>query len=65
MDEAASQGHFEIVKYLHENRIEGCTKVAMDYAAADGHLEIVKFLHENRAEGCTTEAMDKALPYFT
>ena len=35
--------HLEIVKFLHENRTEGCEN-AMDFAATSGHLEIVKFL---------------------
>ena len=30
MDNAARQGYLEIVKYLHENRMEGCTTNAMD-----------------------------------
>ena len=53
MDWAAKYGHLEIVKWLHVNRTEGCTKNAMDLAAENGHLEVVKWLHENRTEGCT------------
>ena len=60
MDNAARQGHLEIVKWLHENRSEGCTTWAIDMAAYNGHLEVVKWLHENRTEGCTTDAMDHA-----
>ena len=60
MDYAAFLGHIEVVKWLHYNRKEGCTKDAMDNAARRGHLEIVKWLHENRKEGCTTYAMDGA-----
>ncbi|CAK4666987.1 hypothetical protein LEN26_016969 [Aphanomyces euteiches] len=60
MDAAAMNGHFEIVKFLHANRSEGCTTKAMDQAAARGHLEIVKFLHCKRSEGCTSAAIDKA-----
>ena len=33
MNWAAIDGHLEVVKYLHENRTEGCTKDAMDWAA--------------------------------
>ncbi|EGG22235.1 hypothetical protein DFA_04353 [Cavenderia fasciculata] len=66
---------FEMVKYLHDNRIgscskdamflhfnrtEGATKKAMDNAATNGYLEIVQFLHEHRSEGATTNAMDYA-----
>jgi len=60
MDDAASFGHLEVVKFLHENRTEGCTKNAIIWAASRGHLEVVKFLHFNRTEGCTTHAMDNA-----
>jgi len=60
MNLAASNGHLEVVKWLHENRKEDCTTSAMDWAASDGHLEVVKWLHENRKEGCTTNAMDWA-----
>jgi len=59
MDSAATNGHFEIVKFLHENRTEGCSTDAMDFAAMNGHSEIVKFLAENRTEGCL-DAMDLA-----
>ena len=55
-----NRGDLDVVKWLHENRSEGCSIWAMDYAANNGHLEIVKFLHENRTEGCTTCAMDNA-----
>ena len=50
-------GHLVTVKWLHENRSEGCTVEAMDLAAREGHLEIVKWLHANRSEGCSTDAM--------
>ena len=36
----------EIVKFLQENRTEGCTEDAMKWAASYGHLEIVKFLRD-------------------
>ena len=58
MDNAAY--HLDVVKFLHENRTEGCTTNAMDWAAENGHLDIVKFLHENRTEGCTKDAMNWA-----
>ncbi|KAF0731442.1 hypothetical protein Ae201684P_006806 [Aphanomyces euteiches] len=60
MDAAAVNGHFEIVKFLHTYRSEGCTANAMDSAAESGHLDIVKFLHLHRSEGCTTAALDMA-----
>jgi hypothetical protein len=52
MDKAASKGHLHVVKWLHENRTEGCTSKAMSSAAVAGHLHVVKWLHENRYEGC-------------
>jgi hypothetical protein len=48
MDSAAFYGHFEVVKYLHFNRTEGCTMGALDCSTSEGHLDIVKFLHEYR-----------------
>ena len=60
MDEAAENGHLNIVKWLHENRTEGCSTKAIDDAAGNGFLDVVKWLHENRTEGCTTSAIDLA-----
>ncbi|TMW58654.1 hypothetical protein Poli38472_010213 [Pythium oligandrum] len=60
MDGAAANGDSEMVRYLHEERTEGCTTRAMDKAAANGHLSMVEFLHDNRTEGCTTQAMNEA-----
>ncbi|GAB9475150.1 hypothetical protein Gpo141_00012253 [Globisporangium polare] len=60
MDQAAEHGHFNVVRFLHEHRSEGCTTRAMDAAAENGFLEIVRFLHDHRSEGCTTRAMDGA-----
>jgi len=64
MDLAAENGHLEIVKWLHENRTEGCTTNAMNSAARNGHLEMVQWLHamhtENRNEGCTVDTMNLA-----
>ena len=57
-DKSCEWGSLVSVKWLHDHRLEGCTKDAMDYAASNGHLEVVKFLHANRIEGCTTDAMD-------
>jgi ankyrin repeat protein len=52
MNATARYGRLEVVKFLHENRSEGCTVTAIDFAAKNGHLDIVKFVHENRTEGC-------------
>ncbi|KAG1702225.1 hypothetical protein DVH05_010015 [Phytophthora capsici] len=59
MDQAAANGHLEMIKWLHEEHA-WCTMQAMNYAASNGHLEVVKFLHKNRTEGCNTDAMDLA-----
>ena len=56
----ASNGHLRVVEWLHANRSEGCTTLAMDDAAANGHLHVVVWLHANRDEGCSTSAMDWA-----
>ncbi|QBZ81494.1 ankyrin repeat domain containing protein [Pandoravirus celtis] len=60
MDAAAAAGHLEAVRFLDENRTEGCTVAAMDDAAAAGHLDVVIYLHEHRTEGCTKAAMTLA-----
>ncbi|OQS01801.1 hypothetical protein THRCLA_21613 [Thraustotheca clavata] len=76
MDLSAMYGDMEMVRFLHQNRTEGCTANAMDYAAFNGQLDIVKFLRcttkamnhaaakgfldINRTEGCTKDAMDNA-----
>lgn len=38
MDVSAMHGHLEVVKWLHENRPEGCSTNAMDWAAKEGKL---------------------------
>ena len=52
MDDAAKNGHLEVIIWLHENRTEGCTSNAMVYAAGNGHFEIVKWLFQNRLNEC-------------
>ncbi|CAH0482966.1 unnamed protein product [Peronospora belbahrii] len=61
MDFAASNGHLDILTWLHNTeQLSGCSTRAMDNAAKNGHFAIVQWLHENRREGCTTKAMDYA-----
>ncbi|GMF10268.1 unnamed protein product [Phytophthora lilii] len=60
MDMAASNGHLEVVKWLHHHHTDGCTTQALDSAARNGHLHVVQWLHGNRTEGGTTAAMDGA-----
>ena len=62
MDYAAAGGHLEVVKWLHENRTEGCTTDAIDRAAAGGHLEVIKLLHQYGACG-TSKALENASKY--
>eukprot|EP00842_Homolaphlyctis_polyrhiza_P003555 jgi/Hompol1/41/HPOL_005204-RA len=57
MNGAAGCGHLHTVRWLHENRMEGCTTHAMDSAAMNGHLTVIKYLFENRTEGCSSRAM--------
>ncbi|OWY90660.1 LOW QUALITY PROTEIN: hypothetical protein PHMEG_00041122 [Phytophthora megakarya] len=63
MDEAATHGFLDVVKWLHINRTEGCTVRAMNGAAENGHLKVVQWLHASRSEGCTTTAVNKAAAF--
>ncbi|EGG23612.1 hypothetical protein DFA_05746 [Cavenderia fasciculata] len=62
----AARVSIEIVKYLHENRTEGCSHYAMDNAASNGRLDIVKVslirynIQFKLTEGCSKNAMDNA-----
>jgi hypothetical protein len=47
MDYAAEKGHLGVVKWLYENRTEGCSAAVIDDATENGHLEVVKYLKEN------------------
>lgn len=66
MDYAAENGHLEVIKWMHLNRTEGSSALAILKAAVNGHLEVLKWLHLNRrgeGEGelegiCRTEAMN-------
>ncbi|OWZ14945.1 hypothetical protein PHMEG_00011494 [Phytophthora megakarya] len=49
-----------LIKWLHTNRTEGCTRKAMSGAAAQGHLEVFQWLQVNTTAACTTQAMDLA-----
>eukprot|EP01133_Synstelium_polycarpum_P019725 gene19725-23630_t len=61
IDAAASAGHEEIVRYLDQLGIYGCTVSAMDNAAKNGHYSIVKYLDEHRSEGCSSSALAMAV----
>ena len=58
MDRAAANGHLDCIRFLHQNRNEGCTTAAMDGAARNGHFEVVQFLYWNRSEYCTALASE-------
>lgn len=59
---AATNGHLDVVIYLHEfgDYEFACNESAMDGAAKNGHLDVIIWLHNNRSEGCTHWAMDGA-----
>lgn len=58
-DEAAANGHLEVLKWLHQSGAL-CTTSAMEWAARNSRLSVATWLHLNRSEGCTEEAMDDA-----
>ena len=49
MDEAAKNGHLDVLRWLHENRQEGCTGGAMDMASRHGHLEVSSKVSQSRS----------------
>jgi hypothetical protein len=51
-DWASRNEHLHVVKWLHENRTEGCTTWALNYDHRYAHLEIKEWLLENRTEVC-------------
>jgi hypothetical protein len=53
MDYAARNGHVDVVKWLHENRTEGCTTNAMDDASYNGHVDVVKIKRETTFRSIT------------
>ena len=67
---AAKSGHFDMVKWLFENRKEACEQCEMDYAARGGNLDIVKWMYENmvqnkslRGNVCAESAIASAAEY--
>lgn len=59
MELACKHGNLEIVKWLHNKKVEATSR-AMDLAAGNGHLDIVKFLHINTKTPCTYKAVEAA-----
>jgi len=51
MDVPAKYNALDVLKFLHENNLGGCTSKAMKMAAKNGSLEMVEYLYYNRSEG--------------
>ncbi|KAJ3327418.1 hypothetical protein HDU76_011841 [Blyttiomyces sp. JEL0837] len=49
---AVSVENMKALKFLHENRLEGCSQGAFLNCAGKGKLEFVKFLFDNRRGDC-------------
>ncbi|CAK4488733.1 unnamed protein product [Aphanomyces euteiches] len=60
IDNAATQGHLEIVQLLNSLGNHEATTQAMDGAVQNKHFSVVQYLHAERSEGCTPAAMDGA-----
>jgi hypothetical protein len=60
MINAAGNGHLEVVKWLHTNRLGGCSDWAINRAAGGGHLDMIKWLLENKGEYFTNGAITQA-----
>jgi len=62
MDDAASGGHLAVMRWLHENRSEGCSSHgAMDDAASGGHLAVVEWLHATYGASYFLECIPSAM----
>lgn len=58
MDLAVKYDQLDVVKWLHENRSEGCTVSAMKNAViSGGNFDMLLFLHNNRSEDCSANAI--------
>eukprot|EP00122_Pirum_gemmata_P013991 Pgem_evm1s13032 len=44
---ATRNGHFGVVKFLFENRIEGCSEGTLASACAHNRIDIVKYMIQN------------------
>ncbi|KDO32313.1 hypothetical protein SPRG_02792 [Saprolegnia parasitica CBS 223.65] len=60
MDQAAANGHLEVVRFLQEHRTEGCSTDAMTLAVANGHVDVVRFFIERRGLSVPCDALDVA-----
>ncbi|EFA75784.1 hypothetical protein PPL_10839 [Heterostelium album PN500] len=61
MHRAAENGHIEVVRFLHENRTEGCRVYTMEKVVANVDFDVFKYLFENRKE---LDIPAKTMDYF-
>ncbi|EFA84884.1 hypothetical protein PPL_01877 [Heterostelium album PN500] len=54
MNYAAMSNQLEIVKFLQENRSEGCNSVALEHAAGSGFLDMIESLYWYQPENLTS-----------
>ncbi|EFA83676.1 hypothetical protein PPL_02742 [Heterostelium album PN500] len=59
MDVAAEHNHFGMMRWLHENRSEGCTTKAFDECAKRGYIDALKWLYVNRTERCSRNIVNE------
>jgi hypothetical protein len=60
MDDAATNGHLHVVKWLHSHRDEDCSKDALLDACCAGHGSVARWLMQFRSEGSAAAAIDAA-----
>ena len=65
IDDAANNGYLDIVKFLIENRDEGCSFDAIDRSCLYNHLDVVKYFTEYTNVECSTKAMNWAATVFS
>lgn len=63
---AARDNNFDVILFLHKNKIKGNTSSTIDYAACNGNLDMMNFLlsiPETRQKGCTNKALRLAIEH--
>jgi hypothetical protein len=63
MDKAATNGHLDVVKFLHENRKEGCFNTTLLHTIQNGHNALAAWLYENCADCRTPRAINWIIGY--
>lgn len=61
IDNAARNGHLEVIKFIYEFRTEGCIYLAMNCAMGGGHLKVVKHLYIDYNIEWSCEVTQKAI----